>query len=558
MKVFISLLKTSLNVNFGISALRYRFTKEKNRLWEPILIALAIIFGVGSLVVMYTLLLLGVYMAGAAINRPELVLTLAFFMAQFIVLLFGIFYIMSAFYFSEDMNILVPLPLKPYQVLGSKFFVIMVNEYLILLPMLLPAIFIFGVEMHMGIAYWLKGIFVILGAPIIPLVIAAVFILILMRFVNLRKSKDLLMIIGSLLAILFAVGINYFTQRIPESNPEKFMQDILASQTGVIEAIGRKFPPSLWMTYGLSKSGLEGWGYFALYIIVCIILLAFLLWLSNQIFYKGLLSGQEVGRKKKRLSIEQIKDYSQKVSNPVIALFWKEWKLFIRTPIYAMNGLAGMIMVPFLMLMPFMVQGGEMEQLLSMARTPEFLMPATLGGLALLLFTSTINLVACTAISREGSTFWISKMIPISPRRQATAKLLHGMAISGLGILVTIVVLAVILPLPFERILIILILGSLGTFLLNILNLVIDIVRPKLEWNDPQEAVKQNLNGLFSILVTILFMALFGGLTAILFSIGCTEWLTYLILGLVMAVLTVPSMWMLYALAEKQYKNLET
>nr|PZN12036.1 MAG: hypothetical protein DIU64_00970 [Caldicoprobacter oshimai] len=59
MKPFISLPKTSLNVNFGISALRYRFTKEKDRLWEPVLIGLSIILGGGSIISLYTMFLWG-------------------------------------------------------------------------------------------------------------------------------------------------------------------------------------------------------------------------------------------------------------------------------------------------------------------------------------------------------------------------------------------------------------------------------------------------------------------------------------------------------------------
>ena len=64
MKTFITLLKTTLNVHFGISALKYRFTKEKKRLWEPILLLLGIIIGGGSLLILYSFLLLGVFMGG--------------------------------------------------------------------------------------------------------------------------------------------------------------------------------------------------------------------------------------------------------------------------------------------------------------------------------------------------------------------------------------------------------------------------------------------------------------------------------------------------------------
>ena len=128
MKQFIYLLKTSLNVNFGISALRYRFTKEKNRLWEPILIFLSIILGGGSVIAFYTMILYSTYTVGAAINSPEIVITIALLASQLMIFVFGIFYIISAFYFSNDVNILVPLPLKPYHILGCKFIVIMINE----------------------------------------------------------------------------------------------------------------------------------------------------------------------------------------------------------------------------------------------------------------------------------------------------------------------------------------------------------------------------------------------------------------------------------------------
>ena len=142
MKTFVSLLKTSLNVHFGISSLKYRFTKEKKRLWEPIVVLLAIVVGGCSILAMYSFLLLAVFMAGQSLGHPEIVITLAFVASQLIILIFGIFYIISAFYFSNDMSILIPLPIKPGEVLGVKFITILLSEYLVALPMLLPAFII--------------------------------------------------------------------------------------------------------------------------------------------------------------------------------------------------------------------------------------------------------------------------------------------------------------------------------------------------------------------------------------------------------------------------------
>ncbi|NLW01385.1 MAG: hypothetical protein GX041_09375 [Clostridiales bacterium] len=557
MKQFINLLKISLNVNFGISALRYRFTREKKRLWEPILIFLAIIIGGGSLVAFFTMVLYSVYAAGVFMNTPEIVITIGLLASQFVIFVFGIFYIISAFYFSNDVDILVPLPLKPYHILGTKFLIILINEYLVLLPMLIPAIIIYGVGTRPDIAYWFKSVFIMLLSPVIPLIIASVFVLVLMRLINVRKSKDLLMVIGGLLGLFLGVAINYFAQRMSNGNPDEFMQDLLTSRINIIDKLGEKLPHVLWGTYSLSKPGIEGLLYFALTIAVAAIAFIFLLWLGNRIFYKGLLSGQEVSRKKRSLSAEQINRKTQKTSNPVTALFWREWKLFLRTPIYMINGLAGMIMVPFLLLMPYFSGSGDMQELISMATDPQFITQATLVGLAIVLFTASINIVSCTSLSREGQTFWISKVIPISPKQQVTAKLLHGMAISGIGILFTIIIIAFVLQLSPVRLFTILILGILGSFLLNTLNLIIDVIRPKLVWNDPQEAVKQNLNGFFSILLTFVSLIIWGVLSALLFKIGIPEGWVYIILGLSAAILSVPSLAILYTLAESSYRKLE-
>ena len=327
MKSFMSLLKTNLNVHFGISALKYRYFKEKKRLWEPVLIAFAVIVGGGSLVLLYSLLLLGVFMGGQVLGQPEIVLTFAFMATQLLILVFGIFYIMSAFYFSNDMTILIPLPLKPSEVLGVKFMTILISEYLIALPALLPAFIIYGTGTGANIFYWIKGLILVLTSPILPLVIAAIFVILLMRFVNIRKSKDVMVVIGSLLGLFLGLGVNFLAQKMPEGNEEEFIKNLIESNTGLIESIGNKFPPSIWATLGLSSPGWQGFAYFLLFIGLSLVLFAALLWLGNRFFYQGYISGQDVQRKGKSLSRKALRN-ANKVSGPVQALFRREWKLF--------------------------------------------------------------------------------------------------------------------------------------------------------------------------------------------------------------------------------------
>jgi len=558
MRKFLSLLKISLNLNFGISALKYRFTKEKKRIWEPIAIGISILFGVGTLVGLYSFFLFALFLAGSSLGQPEMILTVAIVSAQIMVLIFGILYLMSSFYFSSDMSILIPLPLKPFHVLGSKFAVIMVNEYLVLFPMLLPALLIYGIGTGQNLFYWIKSILVLLFTPAIPLAIGALFIVILMRFINVRKSKDLLAVIGSFIGILFGVGVNFFMQQIPEGSEKEFFQNILTQNSGLIEQIGNKFPPGIWGTYSLSLPGWRGLGYLGLFIGVSALLLAALLWIGNHFFYRSITAGQEVSRKQKAVSKDEMERQTERVRYPIFALFFREWKLFIRTPIYAMNGLAGMIMLPFLMLMPFFTKNKEVIQLFVIMENPEYHLHVSLGCLAFMLFVSSMNIVACTSVSREGDTFWYSKMIPVSPFTQVLAKLLHSLSLSAIGLTITAVIFVALFKLSILLVLVIWLLGLLGSVLINIVNLSIDVLRPKLDWTNPQEAVKSNINGFFGILVTLLVIAVLGLVSVPLVMAKLPSWLVFLLLGMVIIVLIIPFMYGLYVIAERQYRSLES
>ncbi len=556
MKTFLTLVKTGLNVNFGISALKYQFTVEKRKRWEPILVGISILIGLGTLLSLYILLLNSIYAVGVQINQPEIVLTISIIFAQFIVMFFGIFYIMSTFYFSKDINILVPLPLKPYEVLGSKFIVVIVNEYLTILPMLLPAVIIYGTGTGQGLFYWLKSLIVILISPIIPLNISAIFIIILMRFINFRKSRDVLAVIGGLLGIFLGLGLNLFFQRMPQGNEEEFIKNIITKQYGMITYIGQKFPPSIWATKGLSGEGFEAIGYLLLFVAVSLLMFILLLYLGNRIFYKSLLAGQEVSRKRKTISSDELARKYEKISNPITSLFFREWKLLLRTPVYVLNCLAGIIIGPFMVILIMFTKNSGGENLSTIINNPDYSFYIQLIGLAFMLYVSGINVAASTAISREGSTFWISKIIPVPAKHQVLAKFLNGFSIACLGVIMTAIILAIFI-MPVPSVILITLLGFIGSIPLTAFNLMIDMAKPKLIWNNPQEAVKQNMNGLLGMLVSFLILGVLTVAVVIMINAGIYRWAIYLILALLMSGLGILSIMMMINSAEKRYNRIE-
>jgi ABC-2 type transport system permease protein len=559
MKPFTAYLKMQLNVNYGISALKYRFTREKKKLWEPILIAVVIPLALLPLILLYTLLMSGLFVAGAAMHQPEIILTISFLFSQLVILLFGLFFIMGTFYFSQDLESLVSLPLKPYEVIGGKFAVVAINEYLTSMPILLPPLIIYGIGTGQGLLYWLKGFLLLLAAPALPLTIASLIIMLLMRFINFRRYKDLLAIVGGLAVFVLAMTFSMFMQRVPENGNQEFVQNLLASQSGLIELIGRSFPPSIWATRALSEGGFTGLGYLLLFMTVCALLFALLLWLSDKVFYQSLLAGQEVTRKKKISSIIQMDKQYGNVSSPVLAIMKREWKLLIRTPIYALNGLTGSIMGPVIILIMFMAKGNDKDatQLFSMINKPEAAPYILLAGLGLMLFTAGMNLVASTSLSREGKTFWITKMIPVSAQQQVTAKLILSFIISAIGVIVTGIIMYLFLGQSLFPILGISLVGLLGAIPMTALSLLLDVFHPKLVWNSEQEAMKQNMNGVLGILLSLLIMLVLGAVIFVLMTLKVEILLVFAAVGVISVILGILTVMALYAVAVSKYRELE-
>lgn len=557
MSTFFTLLKTTLNVNYGFSVFKYHMRKDKKKLLQSIGVIIAALFGLGSIALLFGGVMFGVFIGGKSLGNPEIVLTISFLMTQILVLVFGIFYIMSAFYFSNDINILMALPIKPSYVLSSKLIVVMINEYLTVFPILLPPLVIYGVGTGQGFFYYLKALLVLLASPAIPLALCSLFTVALMRFVNLRKSKDLLAVIGGFVGLAFALGWNYLMQKMPKLDQAEYFKNFAADYSGLIGKVGQSFPPSVWITYALSDSGLRGSLYLGLFLLVAVVLFAVLVLIADRWFFKSIAAGQEVTRKRRKISREEMGNSISRVSNPVISLFRKEWKIFFRTPVYVMNGIAGMLLAPIFIVMPFMTQREEMGEFFKFIHDPAYAAYVTLGVLGILLYITNINVTASTAVSREGNMYWISRMIPVSAREQISAKLLHSMAIEMIGIIISLVVISFVLKLPGTSIIVLLVLSVIGNLLFVTLNLIIDVLRPKLNWTNPQEAVKQNLNSLFGMLVTTLIAVVLAAATVGLIFLGVKGWLLYALVGVLMLVLTLPCIGWLFASAENMYQKIE-
>jgi ABC-2 type transport system permease protein len=559
MRRFLTLVRAGLRSNFGLSLLRYRlFTEKKDRWLVPV-------FGLAALAVLPTiyglvLIVQRTYVALRPLGQERALLTMGILGGQLFILIFGLYYVISAFYFSRDLEFLIPLPLKPFEVMASKFAVIMINEYLTVMAIVLPVFFGYGLLAKGGPPYWLNGLLVYLLLPVIPLAVVSILVIALMRVVNISRKKDALILLGSVLLITLSLGLQFAMRRVGDAQINgQLVANFLAAPDSLVNRVGANFPPSIWATKavagGFSASGLLN---LALFAGTSLLLFAAILVLSEKLFYRGLVGLGEVSGRRRTLSRAQMSERVSSGFHPVRAIFAREWRIMNRTPIFLLNGTLVVLIIPvvFLLMATAGSGRGDAGSILKIMTSAQSLI-VILASAGFMVVCGSLNGTSSSAFSREGAQFWISRVIPVAPKDQVAAKFLHSYLVSILGTLTASAVAVAILHLKASHLVVAAGLSLVAGVLLTAVGMIIDLARPLLDWTNPQKAIKQNLNVLLATCADI------GILTGLFFAIrimiaaGLSNGAVIAALYLVLAALSGLSYAALVKFAGKRYREIE-
>ncbi|MFZ5827650.1 MAG: putative ABC transporter permease subunit [Bacillota bacterium] len=504
------LLRTSLRSSFQ------RMTGTNSR-WGYLLLPLFAL-GMIPLLIMFAVGWGALYFRLDTMDQGHLTLTLALTAGQLVCLAFGILYVISVFYFSRDLKILVPLPLRPGEIVLTKFLGILIGEYLTMAPVVLPALAVYGAFANPGPLYIPFALLIYLLLPVAPLVLSALFTIVLMRVTNLRRHRDLFRFFGALVGIGVAFAIQLFGRMQRGLNSVEAIDALLEGQEPLIDAISSYVVTSVWATNAL-RAGAPGLGIPSLLLFVGFVGLALYLvvQVGEWMFFGGLLGSEETYSSGRQLSREELANETRRVRSPLVALFLREVRLLNRTSSFLMAGLLPPLIMPVFMLLPMLGPGGPFEHGTDLSRFAGHPWVPVLF-LGAMLFLNTISAVPSSAISREGRWFWVSQSIPVPTPVLIQAKLLHSLLFALLNLAVVIGVMFWLrLVTPFH-LAVVLVGGLLVSVVTGYSGLLIDVIRPNLTWTDPQQAMKGNINGLFALLANLVLGVVTGGGAALLYA----------------------------------------
>lgn len=462
-------------------------------------ILLPVSVGVGVLVNLMTKTLL-------PIGCEALGIQLMFHVICLFTLVFGINVIFNEFYFSNDIEFLLPWPLKAYQIIASKFTAAFINENMMQFFLVLSCIIGFGTGAKISLGSWLMSIIGIITLPVIPLAYCGVLSMLLMAFTKLIKSKDVIQKISVGLMFIMVVVLVGSIGFLQNMDIDSYVATLASGDQTFFNVMNYIFPnvPLFVKTFHEgSITALIG------YIAVNALVIAIMLLLSEKLYFKGVIGLSSSDSKAGRQDLDKLlaKSIQRK---PFVSYFLKEVRLLVRTPVYFTNCIAINFLWPIFAYAMIKISGYKV----SVARLTHYyahrdlriLLFFHLGIVGLSIVMAAINSLSSNAISREGKHFSFMKYIPVDYFTQWHVKAFVGIIFPFTGIMVFFLPVCILLKIPLLHILFYIFLSLLAVFFIAYMGVYIDSIQPKLIWDDEMSSLRENYNTFFAMAISIGFV----------------------------------------------------
>jgi ABC-2 type transport system permease protein len=330
-----------------------------------------------------------------------------------------------------------------------------------------------------------------------------------MRFTGIVKNKDRFKYAVSMIALFIGLGINFGVQKFANRglSPDEMVQS-LTELNKSLDVTSKLFPSSKYAAMGLVESGqMRGLTSIFLFLVISVAALVLFLYLGELLYFKGVMGVSEAYSKRKGISSAELD--KKAVKNPVIKTYLlKELKLLFRTPVIFINCVLMNFLWPLFLLIPFFSQPGSNNQ---MGKLAEYLSSGNYNGIilaagfGLVLFIVSTSGVTSTSISRDGQNLYIAKYIPVSYMDQIKAKILSGVVIGMIGMLMMIIAAGALFRIQVPVLVSMFVTGLAAILFSCSTGMLLDLLNPKLNWDNEQKAVKQNLNLIFNMLICVIF-----------------------------------------------------
>ncbi len=453
-------------------------------------------------------------------------------------IIFGVFSIISVFYFSKDSEQLLPLPIKSSELLISKFLASLISEYFILLMFIFPVILGVGIGSGASVLYYVYSSLIFILMPVIPSVIMSIILMLSNKIFKFSKKKDLFMYIMTGLILIFAFIYSFGLEYMMSIGTSKEPMAILNGDFSSLIRISKwLFPLFNSATYSLRYCNeFLGFSSMMTFIGINVLSMVILYFVGDKLYIKGLTKDNGVNANKK---VELEKVYKSNKGGCFKELLSKEWLIIKRTPVFMLNVVIINVIFPFILAISLALGfSSEGESISNLSSFINFNSPGVLFiTIGIIMILCSISSPSSSAISRDGSSAAYLKSMPIGLKTQLDAKVCFSFIIDCIIIALVEIICMIALKAPSIYLLIVNIPLCLAVLITSYLSVIVDLVRPRLDWKDENEAVKQNFNVFISCLISVAMAALFIVLGILLLNSNINIYLIFTVTSVILLVL---------------------
>lgn len=520
-----TLTKVLLKLNYA------DFITDKKKRWAYVFSFAAILF-VGFLI--FGSMTHGMYEGMKQLGQgPGMIIAMGLAIASIWVFLMSITNILTVFYYSNDIEMLLPLPLKPAQIISAKFLTVLITQYVMSSFILLPIFITYGLKSGAFITYYIYMIFIYLLFPIVPLVLASLLMTVIMRYTNIAKNKDRGNIFIGIVSILFIVGINVFMQW---RNKSAFSGDgaaeyLVNNQSSLIVQMTNYFPTTYFGAVALVESAnWKGPLYVMIFALISFVFFVLFYYIAERTYLKGVIGLSTSTAKKEVISAEGLQK-STVQSSHLKAYVKKEFKTLFRTPQFFLNCIVQTFVMPIMLFFILFVQDGNLKFITEYINNPETTGFAIGVGLCASLFLMGSNVIATTSFSRDGSSWFVNRYLPVKASDIFFAKAITAWLINVIILAVFGITMAVVAGISPVFMILWFLLSANGLLLINLIGTRWDAQTADIHWDTEQKLFKSRYTTLWNFLANILIaLIIVAGVSVLYFFLQVGLWVMFIVL----------------------------
>ncbi len=525
----------SLTKAFLKSLRRVNSNSKKNKHIYRILLFFTILFVAIPFLIISASFIYDTTIKLVDINYESIGLKIMCYILCIFTFVFSFSFVLNELFFSNDIEKLLPLPLKPVELVLSKFTICFIVESVMQVAVIIAGIIGYVYALNLGFINVILSIIEILTIPLIPMIYTAIICLLIMHFTKFIRNKENVKKISIIFVIILIILLCLFINQIKDFNFEVYLQNFVNGDHRFLNVMNIIFPH-----IGMFINTLTNGSIISLleYLLINTIYIVLFIIITKKVYYNSVIDLTSKNNNTNKSSTNIIKKSKKK--NVIVSYLLKEFKILLRTPSFLINCMIINVIWPVIIYALYQISSIDysIDKIKGLLATGDVKTQLTIMLLVFIIsvLVSSMNSIAATAFSREGKNFEFIKYIPLSYKVQWFIKYLIGFIISFLGVNIYLLIIYIMLDLSFITILELLLLSMISISLVCLIGVYIDSVQPRLYWDDENNALRENYNtfismGICTFIMVIVYIIAYPWLfKKISFSYDSIYWIVILIL----------------------------